>query len=114
MYGGRWVARSVAITAIIFLVSGYFLYQVHGVVVGPSLEVRSPAGGATFSNGEVLVEGVITAGAELTVNGVKTFTDASGNFTEKFLFARGVYVLEIVVKDRFGKEVRVERQVYVE
>ena len=109
----RVIIHIIAASAITLSVGGYFFYQAKGFIMGPKLEVTSPTDGQTFSSASVKVEGGATPGAQLTINGMKVYSDGTGRFSEDLLLARGIHVLQIVAKDRFGKEREIARQINV-
>ncbi|OGZ49012.1 MAG: hypothetical protein A3C84_02680 [Candidatus Ryanbacteria bacterium RIFCSPHIGHO2_02_FULL_48_12] len=92
---------------------GYFAYQAQDLVVGPKLEVIAPGDGVLVETESVRGEGISEPGVELTVNGAKVYSAQDGHFSQELLLARGLHVLEIMARDRFGNEKKVTRQIVV-
>lgn len=106
----RWIMASAA--SFLFL-GGYFVYQARSFIDRPELFLEMPRDGETVEN-PVCFEGRATPYLELTVNGVRIYSDEKGNFSETFLLASGLHTLDIVGKDRFEKEVKITRHIFVQ
>lgn len=107
------IFRSIITVVLLLLFGGYIVYQAQDWIVGPELVVLRPNDGETFTTSVVLVEGTSTRSIELTINGIKVYSDGAGNFSHELLLAEGIHTLEIVAKNRLGKEKKVTRQIVI-
>ncbi len=82
----------------------YAFWQLRHVAGGPSITITSPTAG--FVSNKPLIE--ITGTARdidfLYLNGRQIFTDESGQFNEKYLASPGYNVIQLVGKDKFGRQ----------
>ena len=94
------------IAAIIFfsLFAIYGLFEVAKVALGPSLTITSPKDIDTVSNALIDVSGRAVRAAYLTINDRQIFADPNGAFSDKLLLLPGYNIIEVKVKDKFGKE----------
>lgn len=106
------IFRILAIACIAAL-AGYFVYQARAWILEPHLLVTSPEDGATIFASRVVVEGEAGEALELTINGLKTYSDETGHFSQELLLAPGVHTIEIKAQDKFGKEQSITRQIVV-
>ena len=109
----RFLARVFLMGMVVLGMSGYFFYQAKGFILGPQLLVSRPQDGETFSNVPVHVEGEMSPNSYASVNGSRMYSDEAGHFSQDILLAPGIHILELVATDRFGKEKKVTRQIYV-
>ncbi len=101
--------------ALIFsLVAGfgiYGAYKARGFMAGPEIALESPRNGEVAANSYVNVKGRAKNIASISLNGRMIFVDENGNFKENLLLARGYNIMEVKAVDKFGKEVKVRREV---
>ena len=97
----------------IAMLAGYFVYQARAWILEPHLLVTSPEDGATLLTSRVVVEGEAGESLELTINGLKAYSDETGRFSQELLLAPGVHTIEIKAQDKFGKEQSITRQIVV-
>jgi len=102
------------ILAIIFLALFviYGVFEVAKVALGPSLSVTSPKDLSTVNDPFIRVSGEIKRAAYISVNDRQIFADEKGDFSESLLLLPGYNIIEIVVKDRFDKEVSQRISIY--
>ena len=98
----------------IFLVSSYFVYQMRDWIFLPELTVEKPLDGAIFFDSEVVVEGVMTPGMRLTVNGAEAYSEKNGKFHVELLLPAGIHTIDIMAENRFGRKRSLERRVVVQ
>lgn len=85
-------------------IASYAAWQLRHVVGGPTVTITLPQPG--FVSDKPLVD--ITGTAEqidfLYLNGRQIFTDETGQFNEKYLASEGYNVIQLVGKDKFGRQ----------
>lgn len=90
--------------AILFLVVGYFFYQLHFLVSPPDLTVSEPSRTDFISaDSEILFKGQTEPGAKLTINGQQSYIDKDGNFEQAVNLIQGLNVIKVEATNRFGK-----------
>ena len=100
-----------AITILSVTVLGYAYFRTKDFLRGPVVEISAPKNGATFDYALIETSGTSKNLAFLNLDGRKIFTDKAGNWSEKLLLQPGLNIMEIRATDRFGREIRVTRQV---
>lgn len=95
-----WLAGA----TILFLVVGYFFYQLHFLLSPPSLRVSEP-GQTDFvaAGSEILFKGQTEPGAKLTINGQQSYIDKDGNFEQTVNLIQGLNIIKVEATNRFGK-----------
>jgi cytoskeleton protein RodZ len=104
---------------IIFGISGviglfaiiYVGFQIRSVLASPLLEVYEPADNLVVLDSTIVVSGIAEIGADVFLNNQPVLTDSAGQFNETLVLSRGLNVIEILERNKFGKESRVVRQV---
>lgn len=99
--------------AVLLLLSVYGLIEARPVIVGPALSIASPANNAPFPSGIVTVSGKAARAAVLTLNGAPILHQEDGSFSSVLTLPRGGSILTLVATDRFGKQARATRSVFV-
>ena len=89
------------VLGVLFLL--YMGYQMRAVVQGPIITIASPSNGSALANEHIVLRGVSTDIASLSVNGHQIFTDQQGNFNEDLLLLDGYNVIEVRATDKFGR-----------
>lgn len=92
------------VSALVLTIIFYAVWQLRHVVGGPSVIITTPTAG--FVSDEPLVEIIGTASDIdfLYLNGRQIFTDESGQFSEKYLASSGYNVIQLIGKDKFGRQ----------
>ena len=101
------------IGAVLLVLALYGAVKAWPLIAGPSLSVTSPADYASFPDGVVMVEGVATRAATLTLDGAPLLHQENGSFSSTLTFPRGGSILTLVATDRFGRSVTVIRNIFV-
>jgi hypothetical protein len=109
-YGIHRILKTLTFTAVILIVVGYGLFATHDYIVGPTILVREPANGSTFTASNIHIKGVVSRIQDITLNGRSITIDGKGNFDESVLLSPGYNIFELVAHDKFGrsKDVRLE------
>ena len=87
----------------ILLLVGYGLFEGRRLLEGPRITITSPAPGSTIGTPTVLIEGVATNIAFLTINDKPSYTDESGRFRQLLAPPPGYTVVSVAATDRFGR-----------
>lgn len=90
---------TLALAAII----GYAYFEARPFLSGPQLEITAPQDGFSVSESPLSVTGEAHRISEITLNGNPIFVDENGLFERLVPLAPGYAVIEVTVKDRFGR-----------
>lgn len=97
-------------TAILLLVFVFYLaFQYFSQVLGPELQVTVPQNEAVIQGKVVDIKGKTDPDAQVYVNGGKVEVSQSGHFSSRLTLIEEVTTIEIVARDKFGKEKKVTR-----
>jgi len=88
---------------VLFLIVGYFFYQLHFLLSPPSLSVFEPAADFITDSAAVLFKGQTEPGVKLTINGQQSYIDKDGNFEQTINLVQGLNVIKVEAINRFGK-----------
>ncbi|MEK9209406.1 MAG: hypothetical protein AAB926_01085 [Patescibacteria group bacterium] len=91
----------------------YVIYQLKGVIFGPYIAVYSPIDGEVLEQGYVAVRGKTSQANFLSLNNRKVFVDRDHKFFHGLLLAPGYNIIELTVKDNFGREIKIKKEVMV-
>lgn len=78
-------------------------YNVRDAVFGTPLEVEAAKDGTTLHDSFISLSGVARQARELLINGRSVALDRSGHFSDAIILSPGYNIVEIALKDRFGK-----------
>ena len=97
----------------IFLLISYGLFNARNLLLGPSIEIFSPALSEieTMEN-TITIKGKASNMVFLSINERSISVDTKGYFEEKLLLSPGFNIIEIKARDRFKKEVRETIKIY--
>jgi len=91
---------------IIFLIGGYFWYQVSGFAAAPNLSLTKPTEeDITTKSNEIVISGTTDPGTILTINDQAITIDLEGNFNEVIKLKSGVNQIVVSATNKIGKEV---------
>jgi hypothetical protein len=82
----------------------YSLFQGRFVILGPSIHITSPKDGARLDTQVYTLTGVAKNIAYISLNDRQIFVDPEGNFSEKLIAARGLSIITVRARDRFGRQ----------
>lgn len=94
--------------------TGYFIYQFRGYLLGPQIFIEFPKIGEVVSNSYLEVKGRVINFSSLSLNGRPIITDGNGNFSEELLLARGYNIIELTATDKFGRVKKEKREVILQ
>jgi hypothetical protein len=90
---------------IIFLIGGYFWYQISGFAAAPELNLTEPTKeDITTKSDEITISGTTDSGTALAINGQAIKIDLEGIFSEVIKLKSGVNQILISAKNKIGKE----------
>jgi len=101
------------IALVLLALVSYGLIEAWPLILGPALSVESPRDNASFPDGIVPITGTALRIAQLTVDGASLLHDKDGSFSTTLTFPRGASILTFVATDRFGRQVKVTRSIFV-
>ncbi|MBI2618339.1 hypothetical protein HYW58_02725 [Candidatus Kaiserbacteria bacterium] len=82
---------------------GYTYFQMHNLVIGPVITIKTPQNGATLFASLTEVVGTTKNISEITINDRRIFIDETGVFKEKLLLSPGYNIITLHAKDKFGR-----------
>ncbi len=92
------------VSALVLTIVFYAAWQLRHVVGGPAINITHPEPGFVDTEPLVEIAGTATDIDWLYLNGRQIFTDEAGQFNEKYLAAPGYNVIQLVGKDKFGRQ----------
>lgn len=104
---------------IVFIILGliiFFIYlgwEISGFSSPPFLSIISPPDNKRINTDSLMVTGKTDRGAEVFINGQKIFIDPEGNFREQIVLSEGLNILEILARNKLGRERKEERKILV-
>lgn len=101
----------VTILSILFLVS-YGIFNARNLLIGPTIEIFSPAKDTETAENILTVSGRASNVAFISLNQRPISIDTEGLFQEKLLLSPGSNIIEIKAVDRFKKEAQKTIVVY--
>ena len=78
------------------------------------MEIIQPADNQTITKTQVDVIGLTESEAQVTVNGEQVLSDEKGMFVKKIDLKKGVNIIIIVAKKKYGPEKIIKKQVLVD
>ncbi|MBI4139099.1 helix-turn-helix domain-containing protein [Candidatus Uhrbacteria bacterium] len=90
---------------------GYVFWQAYLLQDPPPLRIFTPQDGAEFLHPRVSVQGETAPNALVTVNGARAVVSPDGQFRIEFDIPRGVSVISVEARRRYGSPVRQVRHV---
>ena len=95
---------------ILVFIAGYSIFEARGIILGPSIVVKTPENGSGFTDSLIVINGQAKNVSYLNLNDSPLPISEQGEFTEKFLLSPGYNIIELDGKDRFGRQ----KTVYLE
>lgn len=96
--------RTITIIVFFVLFVLYTGFETSKLFLGPSLIIDTPKDLSTVTVPELTLSGHVARVSYITVNDRQIFADRSGYFEDKLLLLPGYNIIEVAVRDRFGKE----------
>jgi len=83
----------------------YSLFQARFVILGPQIQIDTPKDNATLDSDVVVVSGTAENVAYLSLDGMQIYTDKAGHWSQELIAPKGISILELAARDRFGRQV---------
>lgn len=96
---------------IAFIFGGYFLYQLKNYFWGPKIILNNLTEWNLTNNDFFEIQGSTKNISDFFLNGRKVFINGVGDFKENLVLAKGLNILQIKARDRFGN--KIEKYYYV-
>ena len=91
----------VALIAFFAIALGYALFEVRGVLLGPTIDI--PAGISEVHDPYVLIQGRASRISSLSMNGKQIEVTEDGAFSQPYLLALGYNRIILDAKDSYGR-----------
>lgn len=104
--------RKFIVGASLLLLVAYGIFNARNLILGPSIEVLSPATNSETTESILIVKGLVKNTSFLSLNQKQIFANPDGVFEEKLLLSPGSNIIEIRATDRFKKETKKVINVY--
>ena len=95
--------HALIITLFLLLIS-YSLFQARFLILGPQVWIENPQDGHTVESPSVTITGQAKNVAWISLNDRQIFTDEKGIWSEKLIVSKGLSIMTIKARDRFGRE----------
>lgn len=82
----------------------YILFQTRFLILGPRVWIESHQDWAVASEPLITLSGWAENAAWLSLNGEQIYTDEEGRWSEKLLVQKGVSIITVSARDRFGRQ----------
>ncbi len=108
--------RLVKLSLIVLAVVAFFIYlgwELSGFSAPPSLKIISPQDDERINTDFVMIVGQTDEGAEVLINSQPVFIDPKGYFREQIILSEGLNTVEVLAKNKLGRERREERKILV-
>ena len=96
--------KRVLLVILFLLLASYFLFQARFLIFGPQVWIDSPENDSVVESSVVTVSGHSKNLAWISLNGRQIFTDEDGLWSEKLIVSKGVSIMTVHARDRFGRE----------
>ena len=83
---------------------GFVYFNMKDLIFGAPLVIKTAQDGATLSEGLLPIHGTARHARTVLINGRSIFTDREGNFADGVVLSPGYNVVEVTLRDQFGKE----------
>ena len=110
----RSMALRAGIAAAAILVVGYMGTQLYRMAEPPALLVDAPFEDMQTTGTSVEVAGQTEQEVQISVNGKTVPTDLTGRFSTRLTLSRGLNIIEIEAKKKYGRPTVVRRSVFLE
>ncbi|MEI7452366.1 MAG: helix-turn-helix domain-containing protein [Candidatus Falkowbacteria bacterium] len=108
------IFRNILITSVVLICFLYLALYLKNNVTPPELKIVSPTVNQTQHDLSALVSGQTAPESEVLINGQSVLIDQNGLFSESINLKKGVNIIVIQSKKKYGQEAIVTRQILVE
>ncbi|MBP6857984.1 MAG: hypothetical protein KBC11_02200 [Candidatus Pacebacteria bacterium] len=96
--------KKIIITTAFIGVFGLVFYNTKDLFFGSNFSVQTAQNGSTVSNAFLPISGKTKHTTTIDINGRTIAMDKNGNFSDGVILSPGYNIVEIIQRDRFGKE----------
>lgn len=89
----------------------YSLFEARFLILGPHIDIQTPLHGETLGSPVVTASGNASNIAFLSLNDRQIYTNGDGSWSEKLIAPKGVSIITVRARDRFGRET--EKSVHI-
>ncbi|MEK9174132.1 MAG: hypothetical protein AAB845_02595 [Patescibacteria group bacterium] len=104
--------KYIAVTFFALLIA-YALFQGRYLILGPKVVIDSPVQDSLVDEGVLMVIGEAKNVAYLSLDDRQIYTDTNGRFEEKLIAHKGINIIKLEARDRFGRKEEFLTRVYV-
>ncbi len=108
--------KTLVILGVLIFILGlgfYLWYQFSAFASAPELTVNQPTEGAHVNTNVINITGKTNPGVDLLINGQKIDLAEDGSFKTRLTLQEGVNLVEVIAKNKVGKQTIVQRNVLV-
>jgi hypothetical protein len=99
----RFYIKLISVVLVVVLLVGYTLLEAQNLFKRNNLTITNPDNGATLDKPLVNITGQARNVTSISLNGLPVFVDEDGNFEVPYVLAEGYNVVEVALKDKFGR-----------
>ncbi|HBU28143.1 TPA: hypothetical protein DEB00_03440 [Candidatus Uhrbacteria bacterium] len=112
----RWRtwAKAAGFACVLGLLFLYIGFQLHNLLAPPNLLVDSPSDNVQTTVATLTVGGQTDKEVQITVNNDPILTDPTGRFETRLTLTRGLNIIEVVARKKYGQPQVVRRSVFLE
>lgn len=107
-------AKIIFIISVFLIVFIFIIYQYSSLFFGPPLSLSSPKDGQVVNDNLVQIKGKTDSYSVIFVDKEEVYVNMDGSFKKTLYVFPGKKEIEIIAKNRFGKETREKVEVTVE
>lgn len=100
----RFTITALLGAVVILGVCGFVLGNMRDLLFGAPFAIETVQDGTTLTEGFLPISGKARHARSVTMNGRTIFIDRDGNFTDGVILSPGYNVVEVILRDQFGKE----------
>lgn len=105
---------NISIAAVFLIVASYIFFQYRSLFIGPNLDIQEPKQNEVISESILEVRGKTDPYAIVFVDGEEARIALDGSFQKTLYVMSGDKTIEVISKNKFGKETRKKITVKVE
>ena len=106
-------SRGFLLLTVVLIILAYIFIQYNSIIFPPYLSVTKPRQGQEIVGNAVEIEGKTNPYATILIDGDEAYVALSGDFKKSIFVFSGEKKIEVVAKNRFGKESRQEINIRV-
>lgn len=96
--------KRLLVIAFFVLIALYALFQARFLILGPRVSIDTPRDNSAVDAGTITISGTAKNVSFLSLDDRRIYTDKDGHWQEKLVMQKGVNIIKLTAKDRFGRE----------